>query len=133
MDWLDLLALQGTLKSLLPTPQFKSINSSVLSFLYSRIFTLLNLQHLPKARAWVCFSHINKPLVFKGRHSAWWPSLVAHVVKNLPVMQEAWVPSLGWEDPLEDGMATHISILAGESMDREAWWATVHGVAKSPV
>ena len=34
MDWLDLLAVQGTLKSLLPTPQFKSINSSVLSFLY---------------------------------------------------------------------------------------------------
>ena len=33
--WLDLLAVQGTLKSLLPTPQFKSINSSVLSFLYS--------------------------------------------------------------------------------------------------
>ena len=35
MDWLDLLAVQGTLKSLLPTPQFKSINSSALSFLYS--------------------------------------------------------------------------------------------------
>ena len=35
MDWLDLLAVQGTLKSLLPTPQFKSINSSVLSFLHS--------------------------------------------------------------------------------------------------
>ena len=35
MDWLDFLAVQGTLKSLLPTPQFKSINSSVLSFLYS--------------------------------------------------------------------------------------------------
>ena len=31
-----------------------------------RIFTLLNLQHLPKARAWICFSHINKPLMFKG-------------------------------------------------------------------
>ena len=35
MDWLDLLAVQGTLKSLLQTPQFKSINSSVLGFLYS--------------------------------------------------------------------------------------------------
>ena len=39
MDWLDLLAVQGTLKSLLPTPQFKSINSSVLSFLYGPTLT----------------------------------------------------------------------------------------------
>ena len=39
MDWLDLLAVQGTLKSSSPTPQFKSINSSVLSFLYSPTLT----------------------------------------------------------------------------------------------
>ena len=39
MDWLNLLAVQGTLKSLYPTPQFKSINSSVLSFLYSLTLT----------------------------------------------------------------------------------------------
>ena len=42
MDWLDLLAVQGTLKSLLPTPQFKSINSSVLSFLYSPTLTSIH-------------------------------------------------------------------------------------------
>ena len=36
-----------------------------------------------------------------------WASLVAQVVKNPPAMQEAWVQSLGWEDPLEEGMATH--------------------------
>ena len=34
------------------------------------------------------------------------------MVKNLPAMQETWVLSLGWEDPLEEGMATHASILA---------------------
>ena len=34
------------------------------------------------------------------------------MVKNLPAMQETWVQSLGWEDPLEKGMATHSSILA---------------------
>ena len=34
------------------------------------------------------------------------------MVKNLPAMQETWVRSLGWEDPLEEGMATHSSILA---------------------
>ena len=37
---------------------------------------------------------------------------VAQLVKNPPAMQETWVPSLGWEDPLEQGMATHSSILA---------------------
>ena len=41
-----------------------------------------------------------------------WASLVAQSVKNLPVMQETWVRSLGQEDPLEEGMATHSSILA---------------------
>ena len=41
-----------------------------------------------------------------------WPSLVAQMVKNSHVMQETWVPSLGWEDPLEEEMATHSSILA---------------------
>ena len=39
-------------------------------------------------------------------------SLVAQMVKNLPAMWETWVWSLGWEDPLEEGMATHSSILA---------------------
>ena len=37
---------------------------------------------------------------------------MAQTVKNLPAMQETWVRSLGWEDPLEKGMATHSSILA---------------------
>ena len=47
-------------------------------------------------------------------------------------MQETLVPSLGWEDPLEEGMATHSSILVWRiPMDRGAWWDTVHGVAKS--
>ena len=41
-----------------------------------------------------------------------WASLVAQIAKNLPVMQETGIWSLGWEDPLEMGMATHSSILA---------------------
>ena len=41
-----------------------------------------------------------------------WVSLVAQKIKNLPAMQETWVQSLGWEDPLEKGTATHSSILA---------------------
>ena len=41
-----------------------------------------------------------------------WASLVAQLVKNLPAMQETWVQSLGWKDPLQNGKATHSSILA---------------------
>ena len=41
-----------------------------------------------------------------------WASLMAQMVENLPMMQETQVQSLGWEDPLEKGMATHSSILA---------------------
>ena len=51
---------------------------------------------------------------------------MAELVKNLPAMWETWVRSLGWEDPLEKGKATHSSILAWRIP-----WTTVHGVAKS--
>ena len=51
---------------------------------------------------------------------------------NLPAMQETWVQPLGWEDPLEEGMATHSSIVAWRiPMNRRAWRATVHVVEKS--
>ena len=50
-----------------------------------------------------------------------WASLVAQMVKNLPAMREIWVQSLGWEDSLEEDMATHSSILAWRiPMDRRA-------------
>ena len=56
---------------------------------------------------------------------------MVQMVKNMPAKQETWVRSLSWEDPLEQGMATHSSILAWRiSMDRGAWKATVHGVAE---
>ena len=48
-------------------------------------------------------------LLFKSTIGAF---LVAQMVKNLPAMWETWVGSLGWEDPLEEGTATHSSILA---------------------
>ena len=53
-------------------------------------------------------------------------SLVAQLLKNLPAMQETWVQSLGWEDHLEKGKATHCSILAWRIP-----WTVVHGVSKS--
>ena len=88
-------------------------------------------------------------------------SLIAPLVKNLPAMQETWIQSLGWEDPLEKGKATHFSTLAwripwtihiqsmglqsqrglsdfhfhvffpGRSMDRGTWSSIVHVVTKS--
>ena len=49
-------------------------------------------------------------------------SLVAQMVKRLPTMQETWVRSLGWEDPLQKQMATHSSTLAWKNpMDRGLW------------
>ena len=61
-----------------------------------------------------------------------WASLVVQAVKNLPAMQETWVRSLGWEDPLEKDMAIHSSILAWRiPMDRGSWRATVHSVTKN--
>ena len=55
------------------------------------------------------------------------------MVKRLPKMWETQVRSLGWEDPLEEGMASHFSILTWKmenSMDRGAWQATVHAVTR---
>ena len=58
--------------------------------------------------------------------------MVAQTVKNLLAIWETCVQSLGWEDPLEEGMATYSIILAWRiSTDRGAWRATIHGVAKS--
>ena len=59
---------------------------------------------------------------------------MALVVKNLPANArdiEMWVQSLGWKDPLEEETATHSSIFLENPMDRGAWQAIVHRVAKS--
>ena len=68
-----------------------------------------------------------------GRYfNLWAPREAGISENNLPAMQETWIPSLGWEDPLEEGMTTHSSIPAWRIPTyRGAWWATVHGVTKS--
>ena len=69
---------------------------------------------------------------FKLQYTYFRASLVAQMVKNLPAMQETWVRSLGWEDPLEQEMATDSSILAwripwteepggSQSMESQSW------------
>ena len=50
-----------------------------------------------------------------------WAFLVAQLVKNPPAMRETWVRSLGWDDPLEEGMATHSSILAWRILGYSPW------------
>ena len=60
--------------------------------------------------AWVPY-HITKRVTV-SYNDLLWAFLVAQKAKNLPAMQETWVQSLGWEDPLEKGMATHFGILA---------------------
>ena len=53
------------------------------------------------------------------------------MVKNPPAMLESCVQSLGWEEPLEEGTATHSSVLPWKiPMDRGAWQATVHGLQR---
>ena len=55
--------------------------------------------------------HPCNPKVYQNTLSA---CLVAQTVENLPAILETWIQSLGWEDPLEKGMATHLSILPAE-------------------
>ena len=78
IDWFDLLAVQGTVKSLLQH------HSSKASILQCSAFFMVQFSH---------------PYMTTGK-------------TNPPAMQETWVLSLGWEDPLEKGKATHPSILA---------------------
>ena len=68
----------------------------------------------PYIYLYVAFSvFLRSLLLFQGHKSLYLAStLVAQLVKNLPAMLETWVQSLGWEDPLEKGKATHSSILA---------------------
>ena len=62
-----------------------------------------------------------------------WVSLGAQLIQNpSAILWKTWARSLGWEDPLEEDMASYSSILAWRiPIDRGAWWAIVHGEAKS--
>ena len=63
------------------------------------------------SESYLSFEFFKKSLNYRSERIKSAP-LVAQMVKNLPAMQETWVWSLGWEDPLEESMATHSSILA---------------------
>ena len=80
-----------------------------------------DIVHVAHTRIFM-FGYFQSPLFLEQRNRVlslwftelfmiWWASLVAQLVKNLLARQETWVWSLGWEDPLEKGKATHSSIL----------------------
>ena len=75
-----------------------------------------------EVQIWSCLSRILEERGLKKSSKQTPAFLVAQLVKNLPAMQEPWVRSLAWEEPLEEGMATHSSILAWRiPRDRGAW------------
>ena len=80
----------------------------------------------PLLDSWVRKIHPGAGIGYPLQYS--WASLVAQLAKNLPAVWETWVPSLGWQDPLEKGTATHSSILAWRIP-----WITVHGVTTSQI
>ena len=102
VDWFDLLAVQGTLKSLLQH------HTSKASIFRCSAFFMVHLSH------------------------PWETSLVAQMVKRLPTMRETRVQSLGWEDSLEKAMASHSSTLAWKipCMEEHCWLQSM-GLQKS--
>ena len=90
----------------------------------------ITLTPMPKTNCHIYVDLFLKSLFYSKKLGV--NKIVAQSAKNLPAMQETWVWSLSWEDLQEKEMATHSSIIAWENlMDRRAWWAVVHGVAKS--
>ena len=111
MGWLDLLAVQGTLKSLLQH------HSSKASILWRSAFFIVQLSHLCIHDYWKNHRQLQLSFVPPSfsleticlilRTFLPLVSAVAQLVKNLPAMWETWIQFLGWEDPLEKEMATH--------------------------
>ena len=109
MDWLDLLAVQGTLKSLL---QHHSSKASILW--HSAFFTVqLSYPYMTTGKTIVLtrWTFVGKAMSLLLNMLSRLV-MVAQMVKHLPAMWETWVRSLGQEDPLEKEMATHPSVLA---------------------
>ena len=102
MGWLDLLAVQGTLKSLLQH------HSSKAPILQCSAFFIVQLSH-PCMATGKTIALTRQ--TFVGKEMSLLFNMLSRLVKNLPAMQETWVQSLGWEAALEKEMAAHSSIL----------------------
>ena len=125
MDWLDLLAGQGTLKSLLQHHRSKA------SILQCSAFFMVQLSHpyittgkIIVLTIWTFCPYLCFLIHCLGLS---WASWVAQTVKNLPAVQETWVQSLGRKIPSEEyGNLLQYSCLENP-MDRGVWWTTVDG------
>ena len=110
MDWLDLLAVQGTLKNLL------QLHSSKASILWHSAFFTVQLSHpymtTGKTIALIRWTFVGKVMSLLFNMLSQWGSLVTQTVKRLSALRETQVGSLGREDPLEKEVATHSSTLA---------------------
>ena len=106
MDCLDFFAVQGTLKRLLQH------HSSKTWILWCSAFFIVQLSHPYMTTGKNTALTLTREAHFIYRSVYMWASLVAQTVKNPPAIQDTWVWSLGWEDPLKEGMATHSRILA---------------------
>ena len=115
-------------------PYFFGFQYQKLIFIYSQLSWIQDFPHSSVGKESTC--NVGDPGLIPGSGRSTgegigyplqysWASLVAQLVKNLPAVQEIWVWSLGWEDPLEKGKATHSSILA--------WRIPVFRVAESQI
>ena len=105
-------------------------------FIFFSFLALIGFMSTPFGIYLIIFFLISRILIlilmFNYSNSIqYWASLIAQLVKNPPAMWETWVQSLSREDPPEEGMATHSSILAWRiPMDRGARWATYIGLQR---
>ena len=110
---------------LLPSPTACRLRCRFINFLWFSLYAIVFTQFVCGITAGKAREEIWSPdnylflisvsLIYgKNQQIRWGASLVAQMVKNLPAMQETWVWSLGWEDPLEKGMAIHSTFLPGE-------------------
>ena len=107
---------------LLMFPHDCLVNNPFISFKFQNLaFGLLDFPRSSDGKESTCNAGDPGPILTEWRSAGEgigyplqysWASLVAQLVKNPRTMQETWVQSLGWEDPLEKGKATHSSILA---------------------
>ena len=123
--------LLGNLGCIWEFPSYCSKYCNETFFWHIGLFFFLNYSRLLLDFQKWYFCITCKLLKVLSTHTVFLIFLMAQTVKNPPAVQEIWVWSLDWEEPLEKGMTAHSSVLVWEHWDRGAWRATVRGVSES--